>query len=236
MLIELGPLRVLTDPVLRARVAHLRRHVPVAEPPARLDAVLVSHLHRDHADVPSLRTLAAPVIGPPGTAGMLRRLPIAVDEVRAGERVQAGGAHVLAVRAEHDGRRGPLSARRDDDALGFVVEGDRRRTYFAGDTEVHEGMGALAALDVALLPIWGWGTTLGAGHMDPLQAAQALALLRPAVAVPIHWGTFLPLGRLRSHGHLLRDPVDAFRARAAELAPDVRIEVLAPGGSLELDG
>jgi L-ascorbate metabolism protein UlaG (beta-lactamase superfamily) len=57
VLIELGTLRVLTDPVLRGRVAHLRRRVPVAEPPGRLDAVLLSHLHHDHADAPSLRML-----------------------------------------------------------------------------------------------------------------------------------------------------------------------------------
>lgn len=106
VLIETAGGRLLTDPVLRPRIAHLRRHAPPVRALRPVDAVLVSHLHRDHADVPSLRTLAAPVIGPPGTAGMLRRLPIAVDEVRAGERVQAGGAHVLAVRAEHDAAAG----------------------------------------------------------------------------------------------------------------------------------
>ena len=60
------------------------------------------------------------------------------------------------------------------------------------------------------MPIWGWGPSLGPGHMDPEQAAEALALLRPEVAVPIHWGTLLPIGLHRTHGHLLRTPAEKF--------------------------
>ena len=50
-------LRLLTDPVLRNRLAHLRRRrgpVPAPGPP---DVVLLSHLHADHVDLPSLRQL-----------------------------------------------------------------------------------------------------------------------------------------------------------------------------------
>ena len=49
-------------------------------------------------------------------------------------------------------------------------------------------------LDLALLPVWGWGPNLGPGHLDPERAARAAAMLSPRVAVPIHWGTFFPLG------------------------------------------
>ena len=57
-------------------------------------------------------------------------------------------------------------------------------------------------------------------------------LLHPRVAVPIHWGTFLPIGRYRRYHALLHTPVERFRMRAAEQAPDTRLEVLEPGGSL----
>ena len=90
----------------------------------------------------------------------------------------------------------------------------------------------LGALDLALVPIWGWGPRAGPGHMGPAEAARSLALLRPALAVPIHWGTFLPIGRGGSLGHLLRDPVRAFVELSGEAAPGVRIEVVEPGGSL----
>src|SRR3954469_21378796 len=71
VLLELGGARILTDPVLRPRVAHLRREVPVPGDVGRLDAILVSHGHHDHLDLPTLRRLdpSAPVLAPPDAAG-----------------------------------------------------------------------------------------------------------------------------------------------------------------------
>jgi L-ascorbate metabolism protein UlaG (beta-lactamase superfamily) len=104
--------------------------------------------------------------------------------------------------------------------------------YFAGDTELYDGMRDLRPLDLALVPIWGWGHRLGPGHMDPSQAADAVALLAPATVVPIHWGTFFPVHLHRTHGHLLREPAEKFLAACAKAAPGVRVEVLEPGNSL----
>jgi L-ascorbate metabolism protein UlaG (beta-lactamase superfamily) len=232
VVIELAGAVLLTDPVLRSRVAHLRRHAPAPRAPPRVDAVLVSHLHRDHLDLPSLRRVdpSAPVVVPAGGARALRRTRRDVHELAAGQALDLAGVRVHAVRAVHDGHRSPLG--RAADAVGYVVEA-HRRVYFAGDTERFDGMADLAGVDAALLPIWGWGTKLGAGHMDPEQAARATALLRPHVVIPIHWGTFLPLGHHRRHGHLLHEPARAFAGRVAELAPEVRVETLAPGESLE---
>jgi L-ascorbate metabolism protein UlaG (beta-lactamase superfamily) len=233
VLIELGPLRLLTDPVLRSRIAHLRRHVPAPEPPERLDAVLLSHLHRDHADGPSLRQLPpdVPVIAPAGTARVVRGLGAAqVIELRAGETLPLDGGTVTAVPAEHDGRRSPLHPAAD--ALGFVVE-NGPRVYFAGDTDLFDGMAELRPLDVALVPIWGWGPSLGPGHLDPRAAARAVALLQPRVALPIHWATYLPLPYRRGHP-LLREPGPAFAAHVAELAPGTRVALLRPGEALDL--
>lgn len=228
VLVEAGGARLLTDPVLRQRVAHLRRHAQPAADVGHVDAILLSHLHRDHLDLPTLRTIDAPLIVPRGAAGAVRSLRREVDEVAAGDTVRVRDAVVRAVPAMHDGRRLPVGP--PVDALGYVVDG----IYFAGDTEVFAGMASLGPLDAALVPIWGWGTSLGPGHMDPEQAAEAVALLRPGVAIPIHWGTLLPIGQQRRHGHLLREPVGAFLAACAERAPEVRVEVLEPGGSLAL--
>jgi L-ascorbate metabolism protein UlaG (beta-lactamase superfamily) len=90
------------------------------------------------------------------------------------------------------------------------------------------------AVDVALVPIWGWGPSLGPGHMDPEGAARAVALVRPRIAVPIHWGTFLPIGLGRRHARVLRDPPEAFARHVARLAPTVRVVTLAAGESHEL--
>ncbi|HEY5815141.1 MAG TPA: MBL fold metallo-hydrolase, partial [Solirubrobacterales bacterium] len=105
----------------------------------------------------------------------------------------------------------------------------------AGDTDLFEGMADLGpGLDLALLPIWGWGPTLGAGHLDPERAARAAALLAPRIAVPIHWGTLYPLGLARLRPDPLRMPPREFAARMRDLAPQVEARVLAPGESTSL--
>jgi L-ascorbate metabolism protein UlaG (beta-lactamase superfamily) len=233
VLVELGGVRLLTDPVLRPLVAHLRRAVPAPDAPARLDAALVSHLHRDHLDLPSLRRLSGlpRLVVPAGARRSLRQLDVPVSELVPGDRLMIGPIAVRATRAIHDGRRTPLS--RPIESLGFLIEG-RLRIYFAGDTELFDGMAELAPVDVALLPVAGWGPSLGPGHMDAEQAAGAAALLRPAIAIPIHWGTFAPVGLMRGRDQLLRDPPEAFAEHAARLAPGTRVEILQPGGSLAL--
>jgi L-ascorbate metabolism protein UlaG (beta-lactamase superfamily) len=232
VLVEHGGVRLLTDPVLRARLAHLRRHAPAPEVPAGVDAVLLSHLHYDHLDLPSLNLLPSDVrvLAPAGAGALLGPAGIRhVEELVPGDVTDAGGLRIEATPAEHDDRRRPLGARATP--IGFVVRG-RPSVYFAGDTGMFPGMAELAPVDVALLPVAGWGPKLGPGHMDSEDAAQAAALLRPGVAVPIHWGTLHPRGRRR--GTWFHAPPHEFAARVAELAPDVDVRILEPGGVLEL--
>jgi L-ascorbate metabolism protein UlaG (beta-lactamase superfamily) len=219
--IEVDGVRLLTDPVLRSRVLHLRRH----DAPARarhVDGVLVSHVDYDHLDRPSLRQLdgGLPVVAPRGARPLLRRFDD-VRELDPGGEVVLGAVTIRATKAVHRARRAFV---RGTPALGFVVEGTRR-VYFAGDTDLFDEMSAIAgALDLALLPVAGWGRRVDAGHLDPLRAAQALLRLRPRVAVPIHWGTLTVPWRHRS----VTEPVE-FRRYAAEVAPSVEVRVLAPG-------
>ena len=238
MLIELGGVRLLTDPVLRPGFAHVKRHAapPAADVTERVDAVLLSHLHADHLDLPSLRAFARDVrlVVPRGTRSFLRRNGFArVHELASGESLDVDGVEVVATPAVHDDRRLPLPWVRAA-PIGFVVRGPRS-VYFAGDTDLFQGMDGLEpGLDLALLPVWGWGPRLGPGHLDPERAARAAQLLRPRMAVPIHWGTFYPRGR--SMGDRLTAPPREFADRVAELAPEVIVRVLEPGESLELKG
>jgi L-ascorbate metabolism protein UlaG (beta-lactamase superfamily) len=237
-LVDLDGVRLLTDPLLRDRVAHLRRRVP---PPAAaalrdLDAVLITHLHRDHLDLPSLRRVArrVPIVVPRGGGRLLLRRGFdAVREVAPGDEVAVGSLTVRATEARHHGGRSVVGAH--GPALGFVIAGSRR-IYHAGDTDLFSGMREIGAtgLDLALVPIWGWASRLGPGHLDPLRAAQALVMLAPRQAVPIHWGTYAVGPAARRPPRYLRAPLAPFIAAAHELAPDVTVVPLEPGASIDL--
>ncbi len=236
VLIEVDGVRLLTDPLLRPRVAHLRRQVPPVQRElfADVDVVLISHLHHDHLDLASLRLLGGEthMVVPDGAGAWLRRQGFgAVTELGVGEVAKVGTLAVTAVQARHDGRRlgGPHA-----EPLGYLVSGGHT-VYFAGDTELFAEMANLPrSLDVALLPVAGWGPTLGPGHMGPLDAARAAKLIQPRIAIPVHWGTLLPIGLGRSRRARLGDPPRLFAEHVARLAPSVEVRILSPGQGTEL--
>ncbi len=231
VLVDMDGVRLLTDPVLRNRVLHLRRSgAPAASALRGLDAALISHGHWDHLDLPSLDRLGRelPVICPRGIGGLLRRRRFQhVVEVEEGEAIAIGGLSVTATFAKHDGSRGPLGVQAP--SFGYAIEGSRR-VYFAGDTDLFEGMADLGVFDVALIPVSGWGSKVGPGHLDPARAVEAAERLRPTLAIPIHWGTYTTLNRRPT-----REPADEFAALAREQLPDVDVRVLDVGESFELD-
>ncbi|NEC08374.1 MBL fold metallo-hydrolase [Streptomyces sp. SID7909] len=244
--IEDSGIRFLTDPLFVRRFAHLRRRRGELPGPdaAVADVVLISHLHSDHLHLPSLARVApgARVLVPrgsvrsvPGLRLLRRARGLRITEVVAGDEVCVGGVRVRAVPALHDGRRLPLGPHRSP-ALGYVVEG-AARTYFAGDTGLFDDMaGAVGPVDVALLPVGGWGPYLGHGHLDAGRAAQALTRLRPRAAVPVHYGTYWPIGMDGVRPHEFHAPGEEFVRKAAMVAPEVVVHRLAHGERVRPEG
>ncbi len=239
VLVEVDDLRILTDPVLREGVGPVRRQVQAVLPElfADLDAIFISHGHHDHLDPPSLRRIPGKptVIVPRGFGRMAAKLDLGpVEEVEPGDRFVIDRVRFEVTHAEHSGRREPLGP--SGPALGCVLAGSKT-VYFPGDTDLFPAMGELIGrLDVAMLPVWGWGPTIGEGHMNPVRAAAAAAILRPGLAIPIHWGTFYPAGIRRVAPGPFDDPGRAFESALAGFAPDVPVRVLAPGEALDLAG
>lgn len=236
ILIEMDGVRVLTDPVLRARVGPLTR---LSGPPSREhwadpDIVLISHSHWDHLDYGSLRMLGTPlrIVAPLGQGSELRRRGFEdIVEVQPGDQVPVGDLSIETVYAEHKGFGPPVGG--TDLALGFIIHGSQHH-YFAGDTAFFTGMADFdIGLDLALLPVWGWGPTVKSSeHLDPMGAARVAALIKPRIAIPIHWGTLHPVGFGWMRPSTRIDPPHQFAQLVRRLAPDTTVRVLRNGSSL----
>ena len=142
------------------------------------DLILVSHHHHDHCspkDVESIRREATIVVANATAAGKLRS-PVRV--LQRGKSIEVGGVTVEAVAAYNvDKKFHP----RDEGHIGFILHLGGERLYFAGDTDLIPEMTGLAC-DVALLPVSGVYT------MTAEEAARAAGVIRPRVAVPMHYG------------------------------------------------
>ena len=182
--------------------------------------MVISHLHLDHLDLPSLRRLGTDtaLVVPRGAGALHARMGFtSVEELAHRASLVIDGVEVRATKAEHSGFRLPFGPTAE--ALGFVFELGNESVYFAGDTDIFPEMADLAGVDLALLPVWGWGPRLGPGHMDPERAADALRIIKPRAAVPIHWGTLWPLGMGKVMPQRLEKPplefAEAARAQGA---------------------
>ena len=235
VLLEVEGVRVITDPVLRPRATFLRRvpHAADLRGYTDTDVVLISHLHHDHLDIGSLRMLP-PVsvkVVPKGAAEWLRQKSfINVVELAPGESVDVGPVRITATLAEHSGRREPLGP--SAIAVGYVIAAGPSLVYFAGDTDLFPQMAELTepgTLDVALLPVWGWGPNLGPGHLHPESAARAVQMMHPRYAVPIHWGTLSPAGMHRLPLRRLHDPPHEFAEAVAALGLETKVLITRPG-------
>ncbi|HEX5017162.1 MAG TPA: MBL fold metallo-hydrolase, partial [Actinomycetes bacterium] len=160
VLIEVEGSRVMTDPVLRpgATILHRMPNAADIRHYDEVDLVLISHLHHDHLDLPSLRRLRTDplIVVPLGAEQWMRSKGFTnVAEMAPGDTLNHHGVTVRCTMAVHSGKReprGPVAL-----AVGYVIEAGPATVYFAGDTDIFPGMAGLVPgeLDVALIPVWG---------------------------------------------------------------------------------
>jgi L-ascorbate metabolism protein UlaG (beta-lactamase superfamily) len=197
----------LTDPVFSERLAGvLSRKVVAAIAPSELpplDAILISHAHFDHLDLPSLHKLAnVPLLVPPGVPTFLpgdlpQREVVALD---AWQTWTHGDVTITAVPASHGDGRYLVDRWHKRSHTGWVIQVGDRTVYFAGDTgyvaaqgrELHQQF----HIDVAMIPVgpagrWHWIERLRADvHANPDAALDLFHDTGAQWMVPIHFGTF----------------------------------------------
>lgn len=200
-LLEWGGTRLAIDPDLSSRCTLARRRL---QPPlgaaelGRLDAVLITHAHFDHLDLPTLSAL--PAVGcfavPRGSEEYLGSVHSGSPRhgLAPHESLRVGDLEVIAVPAFHHGSRlHPLASRKL--AVGWVVRRGEAAIYFAGDTGRGNDFASLRERyrpRWAVLPIGAYAPAwpIGRVHLSPEQAVEVARELGVELAIPSHFATF----------------------------------------------
>ncbi|MGY1752288.1 MBL fold metallo-hydrolase [Blastococcus sp. SYSU D01042] len=242
-LLEVDGRRVLVDPVWGYRVSPspvfgpTRLHeppMPVEDLPP-VDAVLISHDHYDHLDLPTVRALLAtqdaPFVVPLGIGEHLRKWHVPEErivELDWDGAVEVAGLTLTCTEARHFSGR--YLHRNTTLWASWAITGPRHRVYFGGDTgytPAFAGIGArLGPFDLTLLPIGAYNDAWHAIHMDPEEAVRAHGDLGGSVLLPIHWATF----NLAFH----RWPEPVQRLLAAARPRDLTVVVPRPGERVDV--
>lgn len=208
VLLQTEGLNLLTDPVWSCRVSPVsfagpKRHRDTGvrfEDLPPIDAVLLSHDHYDHLDVPTLKRLARrqrpAVFCPLGVARRVRRCGLSdVFELDWGQSVSWRSRRLHCVRAQHFSGRTPFRRNRTL-WCSWVIEASAGNIYFAGDSGFGDFFAEIgrrfSPIRLALLPIGAYKPEwfMGPVHMTPDQAIHVRTQLGAPNAVAIHYGTF----------------------------------------------
>ena len=197
--IQLGGIKILTDPVIEVPLTPRLIPLPIALEELDPDIILISHGHYDHLDLKALDALSIydkkrKIIMPTDLSSYLKK-EANTTELDWFEEYKAESLTITALPASHWHRRGVFDFNK---ALwcSFSITYKDKTIFFAGDTALDkhfkEIQKHLPQIDIALMPIGAYlpREVMRTNHIDPEEALQASKILDAKMMIPYHYGTF----------------------------------------------
>ncbi|MBI4196788.1 MAG: MBL fold metallo-hydrolase [Deltaproteobacteria bacterium] len=233
VLLENEEVKVMTDPLFSEKIFFLRRHTPVGIDPSNLpplDAILISHAHYDHLDIPSFKYIpsSVPIVLPPGLAklvGKFLRNPLIELETGRSTEIKKG-LLIKAFPVRHYGFR--LLPFRYTHCNGYLIKMNEETAFFPGDTAYRSDFGSFfpdEKIDLALLPIAAYKPRwlMKGRHMNPEEAVRVFEEIQAKQMIPIHWGAF------KLSTEPMEEPIGWIKKIAGEKQLQAQIQILNPG-------
>ncbi len=174
----------------------------------KADIILITHAHYDHFSrelVDKIRKDNTTIIGTAEVAAQID----GCRSVREGEKGQLAKMIIHVVPA-YNTPNAPRQTHSREQSVGYIIEAEERRIYHAGDTSLIPEMKNIKA-DIVLLPVGGTYT------MNAKEAASAAKLIKPKIAVPMHYGKIVGT----------QDDAELFKEILEE--EDIEVRILAKG-------
>jgi len=148
----------------------------------KADIILITHEHYDHCSAKDIYKVAdenTVILVTPGCQSNIPDFPGKVKLIEPDKQYDINGITIVTVPAYNTNKQ---FHPKENGWVGYIVQANGKRYYFAGDTDIIPEMKSLKDIDVAMLPVGGTYT------MDAIEAAKAANMITPRIVVPMHWG------------------------------------------------